>query len=80
MTKLEEYMTMPSIGYWSGMGGLELKNIEYGIEDYAFFISGMWCSDRKRQLFRVKIHYDNEVPYCKIRGYKIPFDEIIRMG
>lgn len=78
MTKLEQYENMPAIGVYSGMSGLELKEIEYGIEDYAHFISGILGG--KRQHHRLKIYYDRESPYCKLNGCTVSFAEIMRVN
>lgn len=80
MTKKQEYLAKPSVGYYSGFGGMELKEIEYGIEDHAIFISNAWYGGEKAKRYcRLKIYYDEDVPYCRFKGEKIPFDEIIRM-
>jgi hypothetical protein len=72
-------LAMKSVAYYSGWGGIEIKGIEYGIEDYVLCISNAWYG--KPNTHRVKIYYDkNDVPYFKIHGHKIPMDECIRMG
>lgn len=77
MTKKEEYLAKPSVGYYSGFGGMELKEIVYGIEDYAIFISNAWYG--KKRYCRLKIYYDKGIPYCKYKGEEIQFSDIIRM-
>lgn len=78
MSKLVEYMNKPTLGYYSGFNGLELKGLEYGIEDYAHWISGAW-GGKGRKYHRLKIYYNKKGDaYCKLHGYKIPFDEVIR--
>lgn len=47
-----EILDMPTIAYWSGLDGLEIKDIEYGINDYALCVSGAWYagnSERRKQ-------------------------------
>ena len=40
MTKSEKqiYLNKNTIGYWSDQGGVEVKGIEYGINDYAIIV------------------------------------------
>ena len=71
-------LNMKSIAYYSGLDGIEIKDIEYGIEDYVLCVSGAWSS--KKQTHRVKIYYYPEPAHFYIHGYKIPLDECIRMG
>ena len=44
-----------TFAYYSGLGGLETKYIEYGIDDYMYLVSGVWHG--KRSYHRLKIHY-----------------------
>lgn len=67
---------MPSISYFSGFGGLEIKKIEYGIEDYVLYVSGAWVGIRKPH--RKKIYYSNQ-PYFIHNGARIHFCECIRI-
>ena len=46
---------MPTIGYWSALGGIELKKVEHGIEDYAICTVGAWQGNPTYH--RVKIKY-----------------------
>lgn len=72
MTKREICTTNKSIAYYSGFGGLEIKKIEYGIDDYLYAVSGAWSS--KKSYHKLKIYDGN---YIKLHGYKIPLDECI---
>lgn len=82
MTKKEYCLNHKSIAYYSGLNGLEIKGIEYGIEDYIYCVSGCWYGGEKaREYHRVKIQYDRfGDPFFRIHGYKIQLDECIRMG
>jgi hypothetical protein len=71
------YLAEKSVGYYSGFGGLEVKKIEYGIEDYCIFAVGAWTG--KPEIHKSKIYYETDVPYIKYRGTRVKFDEIIRM-
>lgn len=37
-----------SIAYYSGLNGLEIKGIEYGINDFVYCVSGAWGAAVKR--------------------------------
>ena len=75
--KKNEYKDLPSIAYYSGLNGLELKHIEYGITDYLIVQAGSWTS--KKTMHRVKIQYDkNGDSFIKLWGYKIPLNEFIK--
>jgi len=76
MRKKEVCLNNDSFGYWSSLGGVEVKKIEYGIEDYCYCISGAWCSEKSYH--RVKIHYGDR-DYIVLHDYKLYFDECIRM-
>ena len=78
MSKKQMCLNNKSFGYYSGLGGLELKHIEYGINDYVYCVSGAWCNNKSYH--KVKINYDSKGnPYIMVHGYKVPFEEIIRM-
>lgn len=76
--KNRNILDMPSIAYYSGVGGIEIKYIEYGINDFIYCISGAW--NGKRQPHKVKIYYNSTGAFFRIHGYKIPLNECIRMG
>lgn len=42
MNKREYCESRESIAYYSGLNGLEIKGIEYGINDYVYCVSGAW--------------------------------------
>ena len=48
--------------------GIELKDIEYGINDYAIIVI------QEKSVHRVKIYYGLK-PYIRIRGRRLYFDE-----
>lgn len=77
MSKKEICLNNKSFAYYSGFGGLELKHIEYGIEDYIYCVSGAWTG--KPKYHRLKIYYSNGTEYIKLHGYSIPLNECIRM-
>lgn len=77
MTKTEkqEYLNKKSMGYWSTCNGVELKDIEYSINDYAAVVSNAWGG--KKSVHKVKIYYGKR-DYITIHGYRLYFDECIR--
>ena len=77
MTK-KDILKMETIAYYSGFNGLEIKGIEYGIDDYVLCVSGAWYGKPKPH--RLKIYYTSENAYIKLSGEKIRLDECIRTG
>lgn len=68
-----------SVAYYSGLNGLEIKGIEYGINDYVYCVSGAWGGGKA--FHRCKIYYPiTGSAFFRVHGYKIPFDECIKMG
>ena len=81
MTKREYCESHESIGYYSGLNGLEIKGIEYGIEDYVYCVSGAWGGGKG--FHRCKVYYpgsETKSAFFKIHGCRVPLDECIRMG
>lgn len=76
MSKKSVCLNNESIGYWSGCGGLDIRKIEYGVNDHVFAIGGAWTN--KKTYHRLKVYYSGETPFIKYHGYKVPFTEIIR--
>lgn len=70
------YLRNKAIGYWSVHGGVELLDINYDINDYAIIVLNAWSG--KKSVHRVKIYYGNR-DYITIHGYRLYFDECIRM-
>lgn len=76
-----DILTMKSLAYYSGFSGLEIKSIEYGIEDYLLCVSGAWGAKSKQTPHRLKIYYDDDGGFfVRLHGHKVPMDECIRMG
>lgn len=82
MTKKEYCMSHDSVAYYSGLDGLEIKGIEYGVNDFVYCVSGCWYGGKAaRRFHRCKIYYPiTESAFFRVHGYKIPLDECIRMG
>ena len=73
-----EIKAAPTIAYYSGLNGIEIKGIEYGIEDYILFTSNAWTG--KPTAHRTKVYYTaTDNIYFKCNGYRIPLNECIRV-
>ena len=80
MKKREYCESHKSIAYYSGLTGLEIKGIEYGIEDYVYCVSGAWGG--VKGFHRCKIYSpanERKSAFFKVHGYRVPLDECIRM-
>ncbi len=78
MTKREYCEKNPVCAYYSGLNGLEIHGIEYGIEDYLYAVSGAWGGGKAYH--RLKINYNaNGDAFVRCHGYRIPLGECVRM-
>ena len=79
MKKAEKlkYLEKEYIGYYSGYSGIEIKDIQYGIEDYIIFVAGAWYG--KKSVHKSKVHYGKR-DYFKYNGNRIYLDECLRAG
>mgnify|MGYP000006316399 FL=1 len=79
MNKREYCESRKSIAYYSGLNGLEIKGIEYGIDDYIYCVSGAWGGGKA--FHRCKIQYTRKgAAFFRVYGHRVPLDECIRMG
>ena len=78
MTKKEkmEVLNEKAAAYYSGFGGIEIKRIEYGINDYVIYVSGAWNGTRAAH--RVRINYA-ENPYFLHNGIRIHLNKCLRV-
>ena len=74
MTKSEKqnYLNKKTIGYWCDWRGVEVKDIKYGINDYAIIVI------QEKSVHRVKIYYGIR-EHIRIRGRRLYFDECLRV-
>lgn len=83
MNKREYCENRESVAYYSGLNGLEIKGIEYGINDFVYCVSGCWYGGKAaRRFHRCKIYHPangKDSAFFRVDGYKIPLDECIRM-
>lgn len=56
MNKREYCESRESIAYYSGLNGLEIKGIEYGINDHVYCVSGCWYGGKAAQRLYVMKH------------------------
>lgn len=78
MTKKEYCESHDSTAYYSGFNGLEIKGVEYGINDYLYCVSGAWGGGKAYH--KLIIHYSRRgAAYVMLHGYRVPLDECIRM-
>ena len=84
MTKTEKqmYFNKPSVAYYSGLNGLEIKEIIYDIDDYVIFIDNAWNGKSTyKNVHKSKIYYsNNDRDYFRFNGYRIPLNECLRMN
>ena len=78
MTKSEKqnYLNKKTIGgwaVWGVWGGVEVKDIEYGINDYAIIVVN------ETSVHRVKIYYGKR-PNIRIYGRRLYFDKCLRIN
>ena len=83
MNKREYCENRESVAYYSGLGGVEIKCIEYGIDDYVYCVSGCFGGTAVRRFHRCKIYYPANVKdsaFFRVHGYKIPLNECIKLS
>lgn len=79
MNKRQYCESRESIAYYSGLNGLEIKGIEYGIDDYIYCVSGAFGGGKA--FHRCKIQYTRKgAAFFRVYGHRVPLDECIRMG
>ena len=66
-----------AIAYYSGWNGIEIKDIEYGIEDYVVFVSGVWYGKKSVHRSIIKTTMNGNM-YFLANGRRIPLNECIR--
>lgn len=76
--KKTDILQMPSIAYYSGFSGLEVKKIEYGEKTYMYCVSGAWTGNKKPH--KLKVNENKQGKYIRLHGYTCPLQDFIRMG
>jgi hypothetical protein len=77
MSKKELCMNKKSVGYWSACGGVEVKAIDFGIEDFVYCVAGAW--NGKKSYHKLKINYNNDDGFVVLNGYRLYLGDCIRM-
>ena len=77
MTKKEKCISNKTIAYYSGVGGLEVRAIEYGAENYMYCVANAWHG--KPTYHKLKINYGNNGDYIRLHGYKMLLADFIRV-
>lgn len=76
MTVKEMVMAKETVGYISACGGIEIKEIMYGIDDHVVFIAHAWGPNKSAH--KRKIYYNSNGEYFIYNGTRYKFTEIIR--
>lgn len=71
-------IAMKTLGYYSGFGGLEIKAVEYGIDEAIIFIVGAWTGTPEG--FRSVIQYNRDgEAFFKYRNAHIYLNDCLRV-
>ena len=81
MTKKEKQAIeqMKTVAYWSGWGGLEVKKIEYGVEDYVIAVAGTFAGPHSVHRLRIRTT-GNGRQYVKLNDHRFYMDDCLRSG
>lgn len=80
MTKKEYCKNKKSIAYYSGLNGLEIKDIEYGINDFIYCVSNCCDGGKKAEKYhKCKIYYTKDNAYFFVNKCKILLSNCITM-
>ena len=79
MTKEEKQAVIEqkAIGYWADFGGVEVKTIDYGIEDYLTCVSLVNTDTPRVHYLKIKTSRGGR-PYVIIYGHNMYLDECLR--
>lgn len=80
MSKKEFCEKQKSIAYYSGFNGLEIKGIEYGINDFIYCVSNCWYGGKKAEKYhKCKIYYTKDNTYFFVNKCKVLLSDCVRM-
>ena len=77
MTKREICDEHCTVAYYSGLGGVEVRHISYGINDFIYLIAGAWSNNKSYH--KLKIHYGHKYAYIKLHGYRCRLSDFIKV-
>ena len=80
MTKAEKaaVIAAPAIAYYSGFGGIELKGVESGCDDYIIFVANAWHGQKSAHRAKVRSGLRDDSVYFMFGGTRIPLSECLR--
>ena len=78
MNKKEICENNKTFGYYSGFGGIELKEFDYSINDSVYFVANAWYGKKSYHKARIYIG-TNDHAYFIFKGVKISLDECIKV-
>lgn len=77
-TKKQICNELETVAYISACGGLEIKKIIYGINDYILCVSGTWTSKKAYHKLMIKYNAAGDA-YIMLQGYKLLLSDAIRV-
>lgn len=73
MNKREYCESRKSVAYYSGLNGLEIKGIEYGINDFVYCVSGCWYGGKAaRRVLFLLAYFSNAFLYSVSVNNSVP--------
>lgn len=79
MNKKEYCKKHNSVAYYSGFNGLEIKGVEHGLDDHLYCVSNVCGGEKAQKYHRCKIYYEGKDAFFRVSGYKISFNECIKL-
>ena len=78
MSLKKQYENVKTFAVCDKFGGIELKDILYGIEDYVIFAAGTMGS--VASYHKAKVYYGGSGGFFKYRGRRIRLDECLKVN
>jgi hypothetical protein len=76
MTTKEYCLSSPTIAYSPILGGIEIKGIEYGIDD---FIYATTKTNSTTTFHKLKVYYTDKYTYIRLNGYRCSLLNFIKL-
>lgn len=78
--KKTDMREMRTIGYWSALGGVEVKNID-GNREQLWCVTAVWSGGGCNNCHKVKIQYNAKgEPYIRLFNQRFYLSDCIRTG
>ena len=77
MTLRQQYENSPSVAYYYGYGGIEIKDVLNDIDDYIIYAAGTLSSNPT--IHKSKIYNSGDRAYFRYNGSRIYLDECMRV-